>query len=143
MSLPQMLNPVPIVIPAVTSQTFDSLFLYTLLMQPTTDTDGSFTQNVQMQFRGYNYSTSQFAPQNNPDGSPVPLIQFNISDLYVDMARVPLLAQAMEQVVMIAPLLYQESILNQQIVAATTAGTDTTALQAQLATVQAAMGISQ
>jgi hypothetical protein len=131
MSLPQILNPNPLTIPAGEEKTFSNAYIVGLQLI-TLDASG-FKQRLQMTFRPYNQGTNELARDQSHD------FFLSVNDIWSEAGRVPILAHVMGSIATAANLLVQERDLLDKLSKA--GGAEKTALEQQLASVRAEMGI--
>ena len=133
-------------VPAVAAVEYPNSALVGLqLITPPGSTDLS-KQTIQVTFSPYNQAAGQLPPQMpfaGPGTPQVPLERLAPINVWAEATRSTLFASALSSIVGYATLAVQESRLKQQIAALKKAGVDTTALAAQLVTIQTEMGVSQ
>jgi hypothetical protein len=106
MSLPQIYNPMSVVIEPVAEKTYPDSYLTRLILSPPNDAG---QQSLCIVTRPYNYATKELYPQIGCDR------ELKIADVFAEAARAPTLAVAMGAVLQVSSLLLEESALNSRI----------------------------
>lgn len=129
--LPRLVSLSPSETDPIPAEVYNDLFILGLKIITMDD----LSQSVSVRLQNYNYDTQKLSP--NPEDSN----SLFIPNLMQEAARVPLLAQTAGMLIYTTGLLYQEKELKRLIQKAIENGEPTTDIEAQLADVQAAMGI--
>jgi hypothetical protein len=104
MSLPQIINPNPVVIPevpAVPEYHYDESYVVGLLLSTLTQWD----QRLEVTLRPYNYTDEALYPGSGSD------TVFVVSDIWVEASRVPAFAQVMGGICQVTSLMMREKYL--------------------------------